>query len=485
MASQLQKIVILHTNDIHSHYEQMPKIATAFRTLEKKHAGIPLLKIDVGDHMDRMRIATDGTNGAANIAIMNATGYHLAVPGNNEGLTFTQEQLAVNYGQLANFTVLGSNMGIAPDGALPPWLSSHWIQELEGIRLGFIGVTAYYPDFYALLNWQLHEPLAVIARQVEALKPQVDSIVLLSHLGIVKDRQIAETIPGIDLILGAHTHHLFEEVTLCEDTYMAATGCFGRYIGEVELSYDRTSKKLVRIDGGSHSIESYEMAADINRLIEDYEEQGENHLSETVTILEQPLTNSWKQESPLGNLLASGIRKWVGAEIGLVNAGQLLGGLEEGKVTRKMLLSLCPSPINPCKFSLPGSKLLTALEEALLDDYINKPIKGFGFRGKILGTLCLDGIQVEYEEEGPPRHKIRSVTVNGAPLQPEQNYWIGTLDMFTFGSGYLTLSEGAEAEFFLPEFLRDLLAYQLKDSVALEGCHYPRWIKSSQSPRLV
>ncbi|WP_010272121.1 bifunctional metallophosphatase/5'-nucleotidase [Paenibacillus senegalensis] len=485
MASELQKIVILHTNDIHSHYEQMPKIATAFRTLEAKHAGIPLLKIDVGDHMDRMRIATDGTDGAANIAIMNATGYHLAVPGNNEGLTFTQEQLAVNYGRLANFIVLGGNMGIAPDGELPSWLSSHWIQEMNGIKLGFIGVTAYYPEFYALLNWQLHEPLSVIAQEVEALAQEVDSIVLLSHLGIAKDRQIAETIPGIDLILGAHTHHLFEEVTLCEDTYMAAAGCFGRYIGEVELSYDRASKKLVRIEGGSHSVEDYEMASDITRLIENYEVQGEDRLSETVTILEQPLTNSWKQESPLGNLLASGIREWVGAEIGLVNAGQLLGGLEEGRVTRKMLLTLCPSPINPCKFLLPGRKLLVTLEEALLDDYINKPIKGFGFRGKILGTLCLDGIQVEYDENAVPHHKIRSVTVNGAPLQLDRHYWIGTLDMFTFGSGYLTLSEGTQTEFFLPEFLRDLLAHQLKDSAALEGCHYRRWIKTNQPSRLV
>lgn len=485
MANELQKVVILHTNDIHSHFEQMPKIATAFRLLEEKHAGTPVLKIDVGDHMDRMRIATDGTGGAANIAVMNATGYHLAVPGNNEGLTFTQDQLAADYGQLADFTVLGSNMGIAPSGQLPPWLAPYWIKELGGIKVGFIGVTAYFPEFYSLLDWQLSEPIEKVAEYVAALREQADSIVVLSHLGLSNDRRMAEAISGIDLILGAHTHHLLEKLAICGQTYLAGTGCYGQYIGEVELAYDPVTKKLLHAEGGSFSVEDYEMDPDISQLIEHYEEQGERSLEETISILDHPLTISWRQESPLGNLLASGIRDWVGAEIGIVNSGQLLGGLEAGEVTKKMLLSLCPSPINPCKFRLEGKQLMLALEQALLEEFIDKTIKGFGFRGKVLGTLCLDGVQVEYDEAGPPYHKIRWVTINGKPLDTKRSYLVGTLDMFTFGIGYLPLSEGTETEFYLPEFLRDILARQLTSARQLERCHQPRWIKSENGSRSI
>ncbi|WJH34773.1 hypothetical protein N6H14_00750 [Paenibacillus sp. CC-CFT747] len=56
---QVQKLVILHTNDIHSHFEAMPRIATVMRKLRREHAGAGLVTVDGGDHMDRMRQETE------------------------------------------------------------------------------------------------------------------------------------------------------------------------------------------------------------------------------------------------------------------------------------------------------------------------------------------------------------------------------------------------------------------------------------------
>ena len=38
MPVSLQKLVILHTNDIHSHFEQMPRIASLIRARRAAHA---------------------------------------------------------------------------------------------------------------------------------------------------------------------------------------------------------------------------------------------------------------------------------------------------------------------------------------------------------------------------------------------------------------------------------------------------------------
>jgi hypothetical protein len=125
---------------------------------------------------------------------------------------------------------------------------------------------------------------------------------------------------------------------------------------------------------------------------------------------------------------------------------------------------------------LSGDNIRLALEQSLLDEFTGKPIRGFGFRGKVLGTLCLDGIEVEYDPAGDAYRKIRSVRVNGQPLQPDRRYAVGTIDMFTFGIGYRTLGEGGDAQYFLPEFIRDVLERQLKDPAEMSRSKTARWI---------
>ncbi|WP_144940197.1 bifunctional UDP-sugar hydrolase/5'-nucleotidase [Paenibacillus sp. 32O-W] len=475
MPGERRKLIVLHTNDIHSHFEQMPKIATAIRQLKQSHPLDPVITVDIGDHMDRMRVETDGTEGQANVEVMNATGYNLAVPGNNEGLTFTMQQLEAAYSSKAKFDVLASNMGMMPSGRLPYWLKPYQIRDWFGVKVAFLGVTAYYPDFYQLLDWKLDDPLPNVARWVERLKEEADSIIVLSHLGLTNDRRMAEQISGIDLILGAHTHHLLEEPLLVENTYIGAAGKFGQYVGEMELTYDTSLKKLERVEGRVIEVDSYEEAGDVVEIIERCREQGKAYLSTTITSLDRPLTIAWRQESGLGNLLASGVRRWVDAEVGIINAGQLLGGLEEGPVTKLRLLQVCPSPINPCKFWLRGDHLALALEQSLLDEFIDKEIRGFGFRGKVLGMLCLDGIDVDYDAAAPSYHKIRQIYINGLPLEPERHYLVGSLDMFTFGVGYLSLSKGTGTEYYLPEFLREVLEHQLSIGIDWDSFSASHW----------
>ncbi|WP_231570973.1 5'-nucleotidase C-terminal domain-containing protein [Gordoniibacillus kamchatkensis] len=173
--------------------------------------------------------------------------------------------------------------------------------------------------------------------------------------------------------------------------------------------------------------------------------------------------------------MASGLRAWTAAEIGLVNAGQATAGLPAGRVTRARLLELCPGPINPCRMRLRGAHIRRALEEALLPEFTGKEIRGFGFRGKVLGTLALDGITVEAELDRPAYERIVRAAVGGGELEDEREYVVGTIDMFTFGAGYLSLSHGTHVEYMVPELLRDVLAGQLRDAAALRDSTAPRW----------
>lgn len=454
----------------------MPKMAAYFRKVRAKELPDTVLTLDVGDHMDRMFAETEGTGGIANLDIMNETGYDAMVLGNNEGLTFTPDVLGEVFREYAGFPVIGSNLLDKQTMVTPDWLVPYQIVHRAGLRIGLIGVTAAYPVYYDLLGWMVTDPIEAISHYTRLLRPDVEVLIVLSHLGLRMDERIASEISGVDLILGGHTHHLFEEPLLLSGTYLCAAGKFGQYVGHVELVYDPVERRICELTGRVVDLAAEENDSRVAALLEHYRKSSREALDIEVARLRQPLGLDWYGESPLGNLLAAGLRRWTGADIGLVNSGQLLQGLKEGSITRGRLLEICPPPINPCRMRLSGADLRQALEESLLDEFMTKPIRGLGFRGEVLGVLCVDGMRVEYDASLPSMHRIVAATIGREALRDDHDYVVGTIDMFTFGSGYLSIKRGKEVEYLLPEFLRDILAAELQNEAAVQrSIHDRNW----------
>lgn len=480
MTLETQRLVLLHTNDLHSHFEQMPQIAAYIKQMRNKVGHDHLLTLEIGDHMDRMRPETDGTGGIANVEVMNATGYDAAVLGNNEGLTFTPESLRTCYLNRAEFPVIGSNIRDIRTGSIPDWMEPYKIVRKGSLNIGLIGVTAAFQTFYKELGWDVTDPLVSIAHWVRELRPQVDLLIVMSHLGIREDERMATEINGIDIVLGGHTHHVLLKPQVVGSTHLCAAGKFGQYIGEVVIDYesDHHSRQIKSITGCLIETNQLPLDNEVAQIIADNTVRAANELSHEIAFLDHSLAINWYEESELGNLLASGLKRWTSAEIGLVNAGQILQGLPQGKVIRGQLLEICPGPINPCLYLLRGKDLLEALEQALIPEFTHKQIRGFGFRGEVLGTLCIDGLNVEYDMSRLPMDRIVKVLVNNDLLELEREYSIGTIDMFTFGVGYMSLSKGFCTKFLLPEFLRDILSDQLQSKEEIIKAQKPRWISS-------
>lgn len=476
MTERQTKIVILHTNDIHSTFQAMPRIAGTVERLRRLHAPGPVLLADCGDHMDRMSFITEAGMGEAHLGIWEACGYDYMALGNNEGLTFTKERLTELFARESRrFTVLTANLRDQETGEPPEWLKGSHIWEYDGIKIGFIGATAAYRVFYELLGWQADDPIQAIRTEVDRLRSRVQAVVVLSHLGLRVDKRLAEEVPGIDVILGGHTHHVLEEPLPHGGSLLCGCGSLGKYVGELELIFAADTGRLLTVKGRIHSTEKEQEEPSVRQLISRYTEEANAVMQEQVACLKEPLPVDWERDSPLGNLLAAGIRKATGAAIGLINSGQLLTSLLAGPVTWGTLLELCPSPINPCVMRIRGKSLLQALEESLLDEFVDLPLYGNGFRGKRLGGLCLDGLAVYWDPAGEPYRKITSVLADGRELDPETEYEVGTGDLFTFGTGYMSLKEGREPHYFLPDFLRHVLAKELNDPAAVRDCRRARY----------
>ena len=82
----MEEIRIVHTNDLHSHFENWPMIRRYLERAQKDESVNQTLAFDLGDFMDRSHPLTDATDGAINIELLNKIKYDAVTIGNNEGI---------------------------------------------------------------------------------------------------------------------------------------------------------------------------------------------------------------------------------------------------------------------------------------------------------------------------------------------------------------------------------------------------------------
>ena len=97
---QMICIVILKIGQLFINFSQLVE-----KNMENRH---PYLTLDIGDHIDRSNIFTEGTLGKGNVHLLNDAKYDYVTIGNNEGITLSHEELESLY-IAANFEVIVSN----------------------------------------------------------------------------------------------------------------------------------------------------------------------------------------------------------------------------------------------------------------------------------------------------------------------------------------------------------------------------------------
>lgn len=473
MSADPQRLTILHTNDIHSHFEMISAVAAVIER-QRAMAEDSVLLVDIGDHMDRAAVETEGTSGQANVDVINLTGYDVITIGNNEGLTFSPDMLDAVFTGL-QCPVVCCNFVDSTTGAPPQWMKSHAIVEKDGLRIGFTGATAAFTSFYALLGWEVRDPEAALREQCLLLAPQVDLLIILSHLGLPADKRLAASLPGVHAILGGHTHHMLEQPLMINGTAVCGAGKFGRYVGKLVFERREEDQGFTLVTGECLPVDPLLAEDQVRPAIALHLERAREALRETVAFTDRELPLNHEGESAFGNLLAQAVRQFTGSQISIVNTGQLLGPLPKGEITTGLLHSLCPSPINPCRMLLSGRDIRTALEQSLLETFHHKVIYGYGFRGERLGSLAVDGLKILSNPQGMPYDNGIAVLVDDEPLEDDRDYSVGTLDMFTFRMGYESIANGRDTLFLLPHFLRDLLRMELQRPGSLDECGVSRW----------
>ena len=128
------------------------------------------------------------------------------------------------------------------DDPLPPSLTI----DAGGLKVGIVGVmvpmVTERMKTQAASAYLWDQPVPVAVEHAERLRPGVDLLIALTHIGLNQDRALAEATDKFDLILGAHSHDVLDPPEVVNGTPICQGGSHAHYIGRYVLD---SSARLV------------------------------------------------------------------------------------------------------------------------------------------------------------------------------------------------------------------------------------------------
>lgn len=466
-------ITFLHTNDLHGRvisgldFEDvtrggLARAATLVKRIRSENPNV--FFVDSGDllHGSPVEFMTRGTS---MVEAMNAAGVEISTPGNHEfdwGQDNTRRAM-----ELAHFQWVSSNvLERATSAPLSPALP-YVIRELGGVRVAFFGLTTLetvdleWPPFIDRLRFD--DPIVVAARLVPELRRQADVVVALSHLGVLEDIRLSEQVPGIDVILGGHSHTTLETREENAGVQIAQTGFYGQFLGRLDLKLHRDSEldpwKIVDVNGknghwwqpaqsaliplGPEVEPDPAVVAAYTTAWNDWKELGFASLGiASVPVSERP-DHGVPGDSPMSRFLADRLRESTHADLALTDGGWS-GHLEAGAVTPFLLWNTMGGYTrqNILTFQVTGVQVL-----AFLEQYAE-------FSGS--ASIGVSGLMVEIDPALPVGHRVIRAELKSQAIDGSASYSISGVAYVLQRFPTLMSSAPSTVEFPIP-WSRDLI----------------------------
>lgn len=383
--------------------------------------------VDAGDVEDRTERLSNLTKGVAVHRLLGVAGCRAAAVGNGTVIYYGPDPL-VDQTAMGGYPQLAANL--QRDGRVVPGVEAAVLLDVDGIRVGLIGLTpADWRDIYASMGLDVPDALPLVRKHAASLRRQGAAVViLLSHLGIDRDRELATELDGdIPLVIGAHSHTLLPDGERVGGVTIAQAGSFGDQLGRVELELDldgavrvsRVAVAAVPEDTEPHPT----VLAEIARI----EAELETWLAEPVGELTADLDFSEERECAGVAFVADVLRARMDAEVGVVTpATALVSGLPAGVLSRGTLYEACPSPGVSSAADLTGAQLRALVERGLEPELAAEAPRSL--RGARRGLMHLSGAEVRNGQ----------LLVEGLPARADRVYRVAATDweLGTYG-GYV------------------------------------------------
>ncbi|WP_102959509.1 bifunctional metallophosphatase/5'-nucleotidase [Mangrovicella endophytica] len=496
-------LTILHTNDFHSRVEPINKFdstCTADEAAEKAcFGGSARLKtaidrerakapasilVDAGDQSQGSLFYTY-YGGKAEVEMMNRLGYQAMALGNHE---FDRGPAgAAVFLDTITFPMLLANGDTSKEPLIAGRTKPSIILDADGDKVGVIGLsTVETPEVSSSGPTVVFtDPAPALSREIAALKGQgVERIVVLSHSGYGVEKELAAKVPGIDIIVGGHSHTFLSSTEKdAEGPYptmvdgpegkvaVVSARSYGKYLGALTVRFDGAGR-LTEASGApilldASIAEDGGIKARVAELAKPLQEIRDKVVAHSADAIDGSRETCRAKECAMGNLVAEAILDHVkgqGTQIAIVNGGGLRASIDAGDVTMGEVLTVLPFQNTLSTFELTGADIKAALENG-----VSKVEEGSGRFPQVAG------LKFTWSKAGKPGiDRIRSVEVKQGdafvPLDPAKTYLVVSNNfMRGGGDGYTVFTEkGMKAYDYGPSLEDAVAAYLGKTNAAYE-----------------
>ncbi|RWD33504.1 bifunctional UDP-sugar hydrolase/5'-nucleotidase, partial [Mesorhizobium sp.] len=472
---------ILHFNDWHSRIEGNNKyestcsaeeetkgeciggagrLVTAIAQERKKLDGQNVLLLNAGDSFQGSLFYIT-YKGAAEEEFLNQIKPDAVTLGNHE---FDDgESALVPYLDKAKFPIVSANVVPNDKSGAAGKIKPSVVLEVGGQKIGIVGaVTNDTPELASPgPNIAIEDDVKSITAEVEKLKAQgVNKIIAVTHIGYNRERDVIAKIPGIDVVVGGHSHTLLSNTdpkaagpypTMVDnpDGYkvpVVQAASYSKYLGEFKVVFDDNG--VVKQASGDPIFLDKSITPDpavlarIKELGAPIEELKNKEVAETTKAIDGSRDNCRARECEMGNLVSDAILdrvKGQGVEIVISNGGGLRASIDQGTVTMGEVLTVLPFQNTLATFQISGKDLVAGLESGLsqIED-------GAGRFPQVAG------LKYSFDKSvAPNAGRVKSVEVmeNGAwaPINPDKDYLVATNNYVRQGGdGYKVFAEKAK-----------------------------------------
>lgn len=459
------KLTVFHTNDIHgwllsraSTYEpDNGKIvggAAALKKLVDAEPG-PKLLLDGGDWFQG---TPEGnvTEGRAMIDAFNAVGYDAVVVGNHD-FDLGEGQLKKLVAHL-KMPALGANVYRQSDGKRVDYLKPWIVKTVGGVKVGIFGLCTTnmhnltFPENFRGLEFR--SEVKVAKEAVAALKKQgAQVIIAVTHMGyegkdmgkFVGDQTLAAEVPGIDLIVGGHTHTFVREPSRepVNNTLIVQAGTTLSMAGKAVLELDDKTKKVTSAKGELVQLDVAQLGEDegVLKALAPHREAVGKVFDVAIATSAAELRRNRDGESSLGDWMTDCLKAHAGADVAIQNAGGIRADLDKGPITLREIFNIMPFDNLVEKLTMDGDALFTVLDHGA---------------GKSKGMIQVSGTTFGYDRDAEPGKRVVDVLVGGKPLDRAAKYKVATIDFLVKGGDGYPFSK-AESRESTRVLLRDVL----------------------------
>jgi 2',3'-cyclic-nucleotide 2'-phosphodiesterase (5'-nucleotidase family) len=444
----------VHTNDIHGGLVpsdafwlspdfpppigNAPAAMTVIRELREqaRKDGYGFLYFDTGDLFSGTPVG-EFSHGQAVVDFLKAAGCDLCVPGNHD---FDQGlDVFLDLVKRSNAPFLAANIVKQGTDSLWNGVLADTVFERAGVKLGVFGLLTHYMKGTATeksfggLDVVKHYVAA--QRSIADLKAKgADIIIGATHIGYSHDRNLADSIPGIDVIIGGHSHTGLREPGEFNRYHTIVAQTYGRLtsVGLLDLVVDMETKRIASYSGNLIELSADEIVMDTLelRLVDEWRVKAESGFDVVIGSAKRNITRGGNEESAMGNLMADALREPFGGDIA-VHSG-VRGGLNQGDVTYRDVYQADPFGNTVVTMTMTGKQVWEMLEISINGHH---------------AIFQVSGLKMVYDPRKPIGKRISSVLIGGKPIEPDKTYKVVTNNYLAAGSGeYAIFTQGMEIE---------------------------------------